>query len=173
MPNATAFPPFGEGFSVVSIDSDADTLRIEWEPDPWHLPPEQLPTTLFVSPRVLDAANPRFADAGGLALLHVRLRRLSCSRCGQRVERISWLQRRARLTRRLADAVALWCARLPTRHVAEMFGLHWSSVRLFERRALEATLITLPAPQPKRLMMDEFALYKGHRYARVVLDAEA
>lgn len=88
------------------------------------------------------------------------------------MEWVSWLQRRARVTRRLADALAVWCARLPTRHVAEMFGLHWSTVRLFERRALEAKLITLPAPQPKRLVMDEFALYKGHRYASVVLDAE-
>ncbi|MDQ3160046.1 MAG: ISL3 family transposase, partial [Pseudomonadota bacterium] len=29
-----------------------------------------------------------------------------------------------------------------------------------------------PPPQPRRLVMDEFALYKGHRYASVVLDAD-
>ena len=29
----------------------------------------------------------------------------------------------------------------------------------------------LPKAQPRRLVMDEFALFKGHRYASVVLDA--
>lgn len=175
MPNATAFPPFWEGFSVVSIesDTDADSLRIELEPDPWHLP--RCGNCQQPCSSVHEYCTRQIRDLpilGRPVLLQVRLRRLSCSRCGQRVEWISWLQRRARLTQRLADAVALWCARLPTRHVAEMFGLHWSTVRLLERRALEAKLITLPAPEPTRLVMDEFALYKGHRYASVVLDAE-
>lgn len=84
------------------------------------------------------------------------------------MEWISWLQRHARL----ADAVAQWCARLPTRHLAEMFGLHEGTVRLLEWRALEANLMALPAEQHKRMVMDELALYKGHRYASVVLDAE-
>ncbi|MNF86835.1 Transposase [compost metagenome] len=68
--------------------------------------------------------------------------------------------------------MALWCARLPTRHVAELFGLHWGTVRLLERRRLQAQLSALPPAVPRRLVMDEFALYKGHRYASVVLDAE-
>jgi len=45
-------------------------------------------------------------------------------------------------------------------------------VRLLERRALQAALEKLPKAQPKRLVMDEFALFKGHRYASVVLDAD-
>lgn len=53
-----------------------------------------------------------------------------------------------------------------------MFGLHWDTVRLLERRALHAVLSELPKAQPRRLVMDEFALFKGHRYASVVLDAD-
>jgi transposase len=88
------------------------------------------------------------------------------------MESVSWLDRYSRMTRRLAEAVTQACRRLPTLHVAELFGLHWDSVRLLERRALQAALEKLPKAQPKRLVMDEFALFKGHRYASVVLDAD-
>jgi transposase len=76
------------------------------------------------------------------------------------------------MTRRLAQAVARWCAQLAIKHVAAMFDLHWSTVREIDRRRLQQFLEALPEPSPRRLVMDEFALYKGHRYASVVLDAD-
>src|SRR3546814_9731949 len=76
------------------------------------------------------------------------------------------------MTRRMAGAVIQACERLPSLHVAQLFGLHWDTVRLLERRALQAALSVLPKAQPRRLVMDEFALFKGHRYASVVLDAD-
>ncbi|MDR6928272.1 transposase [Pseudomonas sp. BE134] len=100
------------------------------------------------------------------------LRRVGCRDCGKRMEAVSWLDRYARMTRRLADAVIQACERLPTLHVAQLFGLHWDSVRLLERRALQVALSVLPKAQPPRLVMDEFALFKGHRYATVVMDAD-
>lgn len=33
-------------------------------------------------------------------------------------------------------------------------------------------VVRMPEAQPRRLVMDEFALYKGHRYATVVMDAD-
>ena len=72
----------------------------------------------------------------------------------------------------LAETVSHGCAPLPTAHVAALFGLHWSAVRLLDQRRLEATLAALPPAQPTRRVMDEFALYKDHRYATVVLDAD-
>jgi transposase len=89
------------------------------------------------------------------------------------MEAVPWLDRHARLTRRLADAVSTCCARLPTAHVAELFDLHWSTVRTLDQRRLDAAVAALPPAQPTRLVMDEFALYKGHRYASVVLDADS
>lgn len=109
---------------------------------------------------------------GRTVWLELQLRRIWCPHCGTRMQRVSWLDRHARLTRRLAQHVSLWCARLPIRHVAQMFGLHWSTVREIDRRRLQAMVDALPAPQPRRLVMDEFALHKGHRYATVVLDAD-
>ncbi|WP_241667794.1 MULTISPECIES: hypothetical protein [unclassified Pseudomonas] len=64
------------------------------------------------------------------------------------------------MTRRLAEAVIQTGRRSPTLHVAQLFGLHWDSVRLLERRALQTEL-------------DEFALLQGHRYTSVVQDADS
>lgn len=104
--------------------------------------------------------------------LQVPLRRLRCPDCGPRVERVDWLDRHARVTRRLAEFVGLWCEKLAVAHVCKLSGLHWETVRKIERRRLERCLTSLPEAHPTRLVMDEFALFKGHRYATVVLDAE-
>lgn len=53
-----------------------------------------------------------------------------------------------------------------------MFDLHWSTVREIDRRRLQQFGAALPEPQPRRLVMGEFALYKGHRYASRLLDAD-
>lgn len=103
--------------------------------------------------------------------LRVPLRRLRCGQCGTRVERVAWLDRHARITHALADFVGSWCAKLPISHVCQLAGLHWETVRKIERARLERELAALPTAQPTRLVMDEFALFKGHRYATVVLDA--
>ncbi len=104
--------------------------------------------------------------------LRVQLRRVRCSECGPRVERVGWLDRHARITRRLAEFVGLWCEKLPVAHVCKLSGLHWETVRRIERERLVDQLAALPEAQPTRLVMDEFALFKGHRYASVVLDAD-
>jgi len=104
--------------------------------------------------------------------LRVPLRRLRCVACGTRTERGSWLERHARVTRALADFVGTWCEKLPVAHVCKLAGLHWETVRKIERARLERQLAGLPIAQPTRLVMDEFALFKGHRYATVVLDAD-
>jgi len=88
------------------------------------------------------------------------------------MESVCWLDRYSRLTSRLCDAVVRSCKNMAALHVAELFGLHWGTVRMLERRALEQKLEALPDAQPRRLVMDEFALFKGHRYASVILDAD-
>ena len=55
--------------------------------------------------------------------LIVPRRRVACPRCRPRLERLSWLGRYQRVTRRLADSVARLCRVLPIKHVAALFGL--------------------------------------------------
>lgn len=174
MQDINTFLPFWEGFSVVAIRPDGDDLLIDLIPQPTRFPTcsgchhpsstihEYCPRTIRDLPIL-----------GRAVRLNVELRRVGCRACGKRMEAISWLDRYSRMTRRLSEAVIQACQRLPTLHVAELFGLHWDSVRLLERRALQAALEKLPQAQPRRLVMDEFALFKGHRYASVVLDADS
>ena len=70
--------------------------------------------------------------------LQVPLRRVRCDNCGARVERVSWLDRHARMTRRLADFVALWCEKLAVAHVCKLSGLHWETVRKIDRQRVDA-----------------------------------
>ncbi len=173
MHDVNTFLPFWEGFSVIGIRPDGEALLIDLIPNPRRFPTcsgcHQPSTTIheYCQRSIRD-----LPILGRSVRLNVELRRVECGACGKRMESVSWLDRYSRMTRRLAEAVTQACRRLPTLHVAELFGLHWDSVRLLERRALQAALEKLPKAQPKRLVMDEFALFKGHRYASVVLDAD-
>lgn len=165
--------PFWEGFAVRDVRLVGDQMQVTLVPCPERAArcsgcgATDLPTHERVRRRIRDLPM-----VGRPLMLEVTLRRLACPDCGQRLESVAWLDRHARLTRRMVQQVSHWCERLPTAHVAAMFGLHWSTVRLLDKRRLEGLLASLPPPTPRRLVMDEFALHKGHRYASVILDAD-
>jgi len=105
--------------------------------------------------------------------LNVPVRRMDCHRCGARVtERIAWLPEGARITRRLRAWVEALVQLLPIAHVAKLTGLHWHTIKEIDRQRLEARYGQFEGRGVRRLVMDEFALHKGHRYATVVMDAE-
>ena len=102
--------------------------------------------------------------------LDVPRRRVSCPRCGPSLERLSWLDRYSRVTRRLAESVARLCQVLPIKHVAAFFGLGWDAVKAIDKRHLMDTLGAIDLSGVSILAMDEFAIHKGHRYATVIID---
>lgn len=165
--------PFWQGFRVVDLQVDEQVVRVQLHPT--DLTDLRCGRCGQVAQGVHERVGRSIRDLpmlGRTVWLQVQLRRVCCSQCGTRMQQVSWLDRHARLTRRLAEAVTLWCAKLAIKHVAEMFGLHWTTVREIDRRRLQSFVGALPPAQPRRLVMDEFALYKGHRYASVVLDAD-
>ena len=86
-------------------------------------------------------------------------------------ERIDWLEPASRLTRRLQ----VWLESLlllPISHVSQLTGLHWHTLKTLDKRRLQAEVGTFYSSGVRRLVMDEFALHKGHRYATVIMDAE-
>lgn len=105
--------------------------------------------------------------------LDVPIRRMDCHHCGARVvEQIAWLDRRSRVTHRLRAWVEALTQLLPIAHVARLTGLHWHTVKTIDHQRLERLHGEFVADDVRRLVMDEFALHKGHRYATVVMDAQ-
>lgn len=87
-------------------------------------------------------------------------------------ERIDWLEPASRLTRRLQTWLEGLLRILPISHVSQLTGLHWHTLKALDKRRLEAQAGAIEPGDFRRLVMDEFALYKGHRYATVIMDAE-
>lgn len=105
--------------------------------------------------------------------LDVPIRRMDCHHCGARVvEQITWLDRRSRITHRLRARVEALTQLLPIAHVAQLMGLHWHTIKTIDHQRLERLHGEFAAGDVRRLVMDEFALHKGHRYATVVMDAQ-
>lgn len=99
--------------------------------------------------------------------------RVRCPRCGPKLEALSWLGRYQRATKRLAQSVGQLCAVLPVRHVAAFYGLGWDAVKAMDRFYLEATVGPLDLSGVEAILMDEFAIQKGHRYATVIVEASS
>lgn len=104
--------------------------------------------------------------------LEVPVRRVSCARCGIHREQINWLAPRSRLTKRLRQHVEVLLALMTIKHVAEVSGLHWHTIKAIDKARLERDVPEPDLSRVRHLVMDEFALFKGHRYASVVMDAE-
>ena len=97
-------------------------------------------------------------------------RRVECPVCGARVERLSWLERYGRVTKRLAEAVARLCEVLPVKQVAEFYGLGWDAVKAIHKSWLHRELGPVDVSGVEVIGMDEFAIQKGHRYATVIVE---
>lgn len=165
--------PFWDGFRVTDLQVGQATVQIDLHPrDLGNLHCGRCGQSALGTHEVVQRHIRDLPMFGHPVWLRVFLRRVRCGNCGTGMQQVSWLNRHSRMTRRLAQTIALWCTKLPIKHVAEMFGVHWGTVREIDRRALRRRLSELPPAQPQRLIMDEFALHKGHRYASVVLDAD-
>jgi transposase len=96
--------------------------------------------------------------------------RVGCGRCGPTVELLAWLDKYARVTKRLAESVARLCRVLPVKHVAEFYGLGWDAVKAIDKAYLETTLGEPDLSHVTELAMDEFAIKRGHRYATIFVE---
>jgi len=102
--------------------------------------------------------------------LVVHRRRVACRGCGPKLEWLSWLGRYSRVTQRLAESVARMCAVLPVKHVADFYELGWHVVKAIDKAALREKLEPVDLSDVEPIVMDEFAIQKGHRYATVIVE---
>lgn len=104
--------------------------------------------------------------------LEVPLRRVVCLVCGVSTEHVPWLPPRSRLTARLVTHVEVLLRLMPIRHISQLTGLHWHTLRAIDGRRLAREVQPPDLSRLRRLVMDEFALFKGHRYATVAICAD-
>ena len=163
-----------EGFQLSDCQSLSDSCcLIRLCPDPsrpprcqhCHTPCTQIHDTTVRRVRERDLFEYR-------VWLEVPVRRLRCPRCGVAREQLDWLAPHARITRRFQQHVEVLLTLLPIKHVAQLTGLHWHTLKALDRARLARDLPEPDLSRVRYLAMDEFALFKGHRYASVVMDVE-
>ncbi|EKF72757.1 transposase for insertion sequence element IS1001 [Alcanivorax hongdengensis A-11-3] len=172
--NAIDFAAFWPGYRVVATRQSADqTLSITLEPKVSHVPlcgSCQQPCPLIHDRTVRTIRDQDMLDQR--VELSVPVRRVDCLSCGRRTEKVDWLHQRSRLTRRLAAWIEALLAVLPISHISRLTGLHWHTIKALDKRRLQASVGRFEPGDVRRLVMDEFAIHKGHRYATVIMDAE-
>lgn len=104
--------------------------------------------------------------------VEVPVRRVCCAGCGTGREHIDWLSKHQRMSQRLVRHIEKLCRILPIKHVAVLVGLSWHTVKRIDHERLVRELPPVDWSRVRRLVMDEFALHKGHRYASIIADAD-
>jgi transposase len=161
-----------EGYCVASVETEPGAVIVELKGDAKAI----CSGCGNASDRLHDTRERWIRDLPILqAKTWLRLwrRRVDCSLCGRKVEAVPWLDRYSRVTRRLAESVARLAKVLSVKHVAEYFGLGWHTVKQIDKAYLEETLGPIDLSSVELIVMDEFAIQKGHRYATVVVEAES
>ncbi len=95
-------------------------------------------------------------------------RRISCSRCGVKVERLPWAIGKSPLTEAFAWFLAGWAKRLSWKEVAEAFHIRWDTVFSAVEMAVSWGRAHLDPTGIQSIGIDEIAWQKGHRYLTLV-----
>ncbi|WP_305415779.1 ISL3 family transposase [Photobacterium leiognathi] len=103
--------------------------------------------------------------------LSIQTRRVKCINCGIKTESLSWLEPHARITNRLRSYIEQLLPLLPIKHISQITGIHWHSIKEIDKRLLQQVVPQVKWEKLRQLVMDEFAIFKGHRYATVIADA--
>jgi transposase len=166
-----------EGFRVVSVERREPCQDRSW-PEVWiELSPKAGPPRCSgcggVGSQIHDVVERWIRDLPLLdaeTWLRVPRRRVECPHCGPKLEAVTWLAPYDRVTSRLAENVARLCRNLPVLQTARFFHLDWKTVKRIDKGYLQETLGPVDLAGVTVLLMDEFAIRKGHRYATTIVD---
>jgi transposase len=165
---------FWEGFELETYEQvDAQTLHLHLSPKPSVRP--RCSRCGQLTPFVHDVSS-RWVRERDLfhyrVWLKVPVRRVRCSACGVCREEIPWLAGRRRLTQAMVNWIESLVRLMPVKQVAELLNLHWHTVKEIDHLRLAKEVPAPDLSRVRRLIMDEFALHKGHRYATIVICAD-
>lgn len=100
-------------------------------------------------------------------------RRVSCRRCGIRVERMPWAAGKHQLTETYAWFLAGWVRRLSWKEVAEAFRTTWDHVFSSVEMAVAWGRAHQDLSGIEAIDVDEIAWQRGHRYLTLVYPIDA
>ena len=96
------------------------------------------------------------------------MRRVSCPRCGVRVEALPWATGKHRLTDAYAWFLAGWAKRLSWQEVAAAFPTSWDTVHRAVRMAVDWGLARRDLTHIEAIGVDELSRRRGQRYLTLV-----
>lgn len=165
---------FWEGFTIESSTRlDARSLLIRLQPADDYLPCCSGCHRHMSAIHDTSTRRVRERDLFQYRLwLEVPVCRVRCPTCGPRLQRIRWLSGRQRLTAAMVNWVESLVRLMPVQHMATLLDLHCHTVKAIDHQRLKRAVAEPDKRRIRRLIMDEFALFKGHRYATVVIDAD-
>ena len=118
---------------------------------------------------VLPPRQFQYVPLWGIAVsLLYAMRRVSCPRCGVKVEKVPWAQGKSPLTRSFSWFLCVWARRLSWDEVAVLFGTSWNRVYAAVQWAVAYGLEHRDLSGISALGIDEVAYKKGHKYLTVV-----
>ena len=96
--------------------------------------------------------------------------RVSCRRCGVRVEQVSWAASGSAFTASCEEMVAYLAQTMDRTAVSRLMGISWQAVGSIVERVVARQLDPARLHGLKRIGVDEFSYRKRHHYLTVVVD---
>lgn len=103
------------------------------------------------------------------------MRRVNCSTCGVKIERVPWCEGKQRQTKTYRWFLAHWARRVSWKETATIFRTSWQTVYQSVRYAVMWGIAHEDWSGVESIGIDEIAYRKGHKYLTVVyqIDAES
>ena len=111
----------------------------------------------------------KFVPIWNIAVVFLyRMRRVSCEKCGIKVEEVPWALGKTPVTKSLALFLSSWARRLSWKETAECFGVNWRQVFTAVEYVVDFGLNHRISVPVSAIGIDEIAYGKGHKYMTVV-----
>ena len=102
-----------------------------------------------------------------------RMRRVNCSTCGVKVEKIPWATGKSQTTPAFQLFLAQWARKLSGKETAETFGSCWNTVYRSVKRVVDYGLAHRSLDEVTTIGVDEVQHQKGHKYITLVYQIDA
>ena len=119
-------------------------------------------------------------DPGTRQDIEITYHRYRCQSCARTFcEEIPFKHPETRITERAASWISAFLRfSLPISTVQEITGVHWDTIKRIQKEIMDEAIadrrrkLLREGYKPKHLAVDEFAIHKGHRYAKCVMDLD-